>query len=115
MEVSVIDVLKDLEVAIPVILVGTQVITAAIAGVFKITQGNIKHLITWIVGILAGVGFVAFNGLTFGLSEVWNYVLGGVCGLMAAAASNGFYDWPALKAVFDAIVAFLENLSTKRK
>lgn len=101
--VTVIDVIKQLSVAIPSVLVGTQIITAAIHGAFKIENKNIVHAISWIVSILAGLGFVAFNGLDFGLSPVWNYILGAVAGLGAGASANGVYDWPAVAKIFDAI------------
>lgn len=111
MDVTVIDVIKQLAVAIPAILVGTQTITAAIHGAFKIENENIVHAISWIVATLAGLGFVAFNGLDFGVAPVWNYVLGGVAGLGAGAAANGVYDWPLVKKIFDAITNLFENKS----
>ena len=103
MEVTVIDLLKQMAVAIPSILVGTQAITAAVHGAFKITDSNVVHAVSWAVAVLAGIGFVAFNGLDFGLSVLWNYVLGGVCGIIVGGAANGFYDWPAVAKVFDTI------------
>jgi hypothetical protein len=103
MEVTIIDLLKQMGIAIPSILVGTQLITAAIHGAFKIENSNIVHAISWIIATLAGIGFVAFNGLDFGVPAVWNYVLGGVCGLIVGGAANGVYDWPAVAKIFDAI------------
>ena len=100
---QVIELLKQMAIAIPSILVGTQVLTAAIHGAFKIENKNWVHAISWIVAVLAGLGFVAFQGLDFGLPTVWNYVLGGVCGLIVGGASNGVYDWPAIAKIFDAI------------
>lgn len=105
MEITIIDLLKQMAIAIPSILVGTQAITAAIHGAFNIENKNIVHVISWIVAVLAGLGFVAFNGLDFGLPSVWNYVLGGVCGLITGAAANGVYDWPAVSKIFDAITS----------
>lgn len=111
MDVTVIDVLKQMAVAVPSILVGTQLITAAIHGAFKIENQNIVHAISWIVATLAGLGFVAFNGLDFGVAPAWNYVLGGVAGLGAGAAANGVYDWPAVKKIFDVITNLFGNKS----
>ena len=91
--------------AVPIILVGTQTITAAIHGAFSIENGNVNHIISWVVAILGGLGFVAFNGLDFGLPTSWNYVMGGVAGLITGGAANGFYDWPAIKRIFNAITA----------
>lgn len=110
-EVTVISVIKQMGIAVPSILVGTQLITAAIHGMFNITNKNIVHAISWIIAVLAGLGFVAFNGLTFGLPVWANYVLGGACGLLVGGAANGFYDWPAVKKIFDAIT----NLFSKEK
>ena len=109
MEITIIDLLKQMAIAIPSILVGTQAITAAIHGAFNIENKNIVHVISWIVAVLAGLGFVAFNGLDFGLPSVWNYVLGGVCGLITGAAANGVYDWPAVRKIFDAITSLFGN------
>ena len=102
---QVIDLLKQLGIAIPSIMVGAQAITAAIHGAFNITNKNWVHAISWVVAVLAGVGFVAFNGLDFGVATAWNYVLGGVCGLIVGGMSNGWYDWPPIAKVFDAITA----------
>lgn len=111
METTVIDVIKQMAYVVPSILVGTQAITAAIHGAFKIENKNIVHAISWIVAVLAGIGFVAFNGLNFGLPTAWNYVLGGVCGLIVGGTANGFYDWPLVSKIFDAIT----NLFSKKK
>lgn len=101
--VNIIDLLKQLAVAVPLILVATQTITAAIHGAFHIKNDNLNHAISWIVAVLGGIGFVAFNGLDFGLSTAWNYVMGGLAGLITGGAANGFYDWPLVKRIFDAI------------
>lgn len=103
MNVLAIELLKQLAVAIPSIMLGTQTITATIHGAFKIENKNWVHAISWIVSILGGLGFVAFNGLTFGLPVVWDYVLGAIAGVGAGAAANGVYDWPAVAKIFDAI------------
>lgn len=103
--ITIIDLLNQMAVAVPSILVGTQAVTAAIHGAFNISNKNIVHAISWVVALLAGLGFVAFNGLDFGVGTVWNYVLGGVCGLIVGAAANGVYDWPMVAKIFDAITS----------
>lgn len=112
--VQVIDVIKQLAIVIPLIMVGAQAITAAIHGAFKIENDNVNHAISWIVAVLAGLGFVAFNGLTFGLGY-WDYLLGGLCGLCVGGMSNGWYDWPAIKKIFDAITALFGGSTYKKK
>ena len=102
-EITVITLIKQLAIAVPSVMLGTQAITAAIHGAFNIKNENAVHAISWIVAILTGLGFVAFNGLSFGLAPVWNYILGGVTGGFAGAAANGVYDWPKVAKIFDAI------------
>ena len=43
---------------------------------------------------------------------VWDYVMGGVTGLIAGGAANGLYGWPGIKKIFDAITALF---TPKRK
>ena len=37
------------------------------------------------------------------LQQWADYLCGAACGLCVGGMANGFYDWPAIKAVFDAI------------
>ena len=113
-EISVAVLLQQLAIAIPSIMLGTQTITAALHGIFNIQNDNVNHAISWIVAILAGLGFVQFNGLTFGFGG-WDYAVGGICGLVAGGAANGFYDWPSIKSVFDAITNLFTPKSRKNK
>ena len=112
--VTVIDVLKEMAYVIPSILVGTQAITAAIHGAFHIENKNWVHAISWIIATLAGIGFVAFNGLNFGVATWLNYVLGAVCGLLVGGAANGVYDWPAVSKIFDAITNLFNRGKSKK-
>ena len=114
MEITIIELIKQLTIAIPSIMVGTQAITAALHGAFKIENNNLNHAISWIVAVLAGLGFVAFNGLTFGLGWL-DYLVGGVAGLCVGAMSNGFFDWPAVKAIFDTITNLFSGNTSKSK
>lgn len=107
--IDIIGLIKQLAVAVPVILVATQTITAAIHGAFNIENPNLNHAISWVVAILGGLGFIAFNGLDFGLPTAWNYVMGGVAGLITGGAANGVYDWPAVKRIFDAITSIFSR------
>ena len=100
---QVVELIKQMCYVIPSIMVGTQAITAAIHGAFNIQNKNWVHAISWIVAILAGIAFVGFDGLDFGLSKAWNYTLGGVCGLIVGGMSNGWYDWDGIAKIFDAI------------
>lgn len=95
--------LQQISIAVASTIVAAQTITAVIHGVFHIENSNVVHWISWIVAVLCGLGFVAFNGLDFGVSTTWNYILGGVTGLLAGGAANGLYDWPSIQKIFDAI------------
>jgi len=105
--VTISSLLNQLVVAVPAIILASNTLTAALQGVFDIKEGKAVHIINWVIGILTGLGFVAANGLTFGLAPWLNYVLGGVAGLLGAAASNGLYDWEAVKKLFNALTNLL--------
>ena len=101
--VTVSELLNQLVIAVPAIILASNTLTAALQGVFNIKNGKVVHIMNWVIGILAGLAFVAFNGLSFGVAPWLNYVLGGVAGLLGAAASNGLYDWETVKKLFNAI------------
>lgn len=109
MEVNVVDLLTQMGIAISSIIVGTQAITAAIHGAFNITNKNVNHAVSWVVATLAGLGFVAFNGLDFGLPVTWNYIVGGICGLFAGSCANGIFDWPWVENFFNIITALFSK------
>ena len=68
--VTVGSVLTQLGIAVPSIIAATNVLTAAIHGIFKITNDKVVHILSWVIGVVAGLIFVLCNGLTFGL-PVW--------------------------------------------
>ena len=68
-------------------------VTTALAGLinqgFKIQQGWLKQLISWLLGAGLSVGAWALKVITFG-DPVW---LGVIClCVVVGLASNGFYD-----------------------
>ena len=113
--VTVGSVLTQLGIAVPSIMLAASTLTAALHGIFKITNEKVVHALNWGIGILTGLLFVLCNGLTFGLPVWADYVLGGVAGLFSAAASNGVYDWEKVKAIFDAITAFFGGKAYQKK
>ena len=103
-EILALTLAKQLSVAVPSIIAGTQTLTAALKGVFKIDNSKVNKAISWIVAVLVGVGFVAFNGLAVVTSPIWvNYVFGAIAGFLAGVASNGFYDLTPVWNFFNAI------------
>lgn len=95
---------SQLLVAVPTIIVGTTTLTSVINGLFKVDNRNWRHAISWVIALVVALGFVATGNLTFGLPQVWQeYVVGGVAGILAGGAANGFYDWDAIKNLFDSL------------
>lgn len=93
--------ISQLLIAVPSIIVGTQALTSTINGLFKIDTPWVRHLISWLVAVAIALTFVATGGLSFGLPYVWaEYVTGGVAGILAGGAANGFYDWDVIKNIF---------------
>ena len=113
--VTVGSVLTQLGIAVPSIITATGILTAAIHGIFKITNDNVVHAISWVVAVLCGLLFVLCNGLTFGLTVWADYVVGGIAGLIAGAASNGVYDWDAIKKLLDAITKLFGGQTLQKK
>lgn len=101
MDVTVTSVLTQMSYVIPTIIAAAMTLTSAIHGIFKTTKGWVDHLISWVIAVGVAEGFVALNGLTFGLGG-WDYAIAAVCGLIVGASSNGIYDWEKIKAFFDA-------------
>lgn len=103
-EILALTLVKQLGVAVPSIVVGTQTLTASIKGIFKIENSTVNRILSWVIAILVGVGFVAFNGLAIVTSPVWvNYVFGTVAGALAGITANGFYDMTPIWSLFNAI------------
>jgi hypothetical protein len=74
-------------------------LTTALAGLinqgFKVKQGWLKQLISWLIGAGFSVGAWGVKAITFG-NPVW---LGVVClCIVVGLASNGIYDIPSIKA-----------------
>jgi len=113
--VTVGSVLTQLGIAVPSIIAATNVLTAAIHGIFKITNNKVVHILSWVIGVLVGLLFVLCNGLTFGLPVWADYLVGGVAGLISAAASNGVYDWEKIKKLLDAITALFGGQALQKK
>ena len=82
--ITVTELLKQFCVVMPTIIVGSQALTSTLRGIFNIESGNIVHIINWILGVITGMAFVVFNGLTFGYSIWVDLVIGAVCGLIGA-------------------------------
>lgn len=103
-EILALTLIKQLCVAVPSMVIGTQTLTATIKGLFKIENSVVNKIISWVMAILVGVGFVAFNGLAIVTSPVWvNYVFGIVAGLLAGIEANEIYHWNKVWDFFNAI------------
>jgi uncharacterized protein (DUF697 family) len=95
--------INQLLIAIPSIIIGTQTLTSVFNGIFKIDKSWARHLVSWILAVIIAVVFVATGGVSFGLSELWNYIVGIIGGIIAGGAANGFYDWKVISDVFEGL------------
>lgn len=100
MAITISMLLNQLIIVVPSIIAAITALTGIINGAFDIQNGNVKHIISWIVAVLCGVLTVATGGLTFGFGYV-DYIIGAVFGLIAGGASNGLYDWPIIESIVD--------------
>lgn len=82
----------------PILVTLTTGITGLINQGFKVEQGWLRQLISWIVGAGLAVGAWAIKFIGFG-DPVW---LGVVClCLVVGLSSNGIYDIPAIRSWID--------------
>ena len=103
-EILALTLVKQLSIAVPSIVVSTQTLTASLKGIFKIENSELNRAISWLMAVLVGIGFVAFNGLAIVTAPIWvNYVFGAIAGFLAGVASNGFYDLNGIWNFFNAI------------
>lgn len=97
---TVLDLIKQMAVDVPSIIGGTVVLTGMINAAFNVQNGNLKHILSWIIAVVGAVVTCACGGMTFGLGG-WDYALAGAVGLVAGGASNGLYDWPAVSDIIN--------------
>lgn len=110
-----LEFLKELIIAVGSTIVAIQTLSAAINGACHIEKAAYKHLTTWIVGTILGIGFVLCGQLDFGFTQLWANVLGGaVTGLVSAGAANGCYDWDGIKKIFEYIYELFKGLTTSK-
>lgn len=98
------DILTQIGICVPSIMAATSLITSAISGAFDIdSKKNLRHALTWIIAICSGILFKVVGTFDFGLTgwPGWEYIISAAFGLFAGAASNGFYDWNAVKVIID--------------
>ena len=97
--------LQQLMIIVPSIIAGNTVLTGIVNGAFNVQQGWVKHLISWILAVLAGVVTAMSGGLNVFAGATANIIFGAVCGLIAGGASNGLYDWQAIGNLIDQFYA----------
>jgi hypothetical protein len=102
MEVTVIDVIKQLEVVIPTMMAAELLLTSTIKGIFNITSDLVNTILSWVLSLGTAFLFVLCNGLDFGLGG-WNYAVAAVGGLIVSICVNKIYTWDAIKQLLDAI------------
>lgn len=102
MEISVIDVIKQLEYVIPSMMAAELLLTSTIKGIFNITSDLANNIISWVLSIGTAMLFVLCNGLTFGLGG-WDYVVAAIGGIIVGLCTNKIYTWDKIKALLDAL------------
>ena len=98
--ISVLDLIKQMAIDVPSIIAGGMVVTGMINAAFNIQKANVKHIISWIVAVVAALVTCASGGMEFGHGG-WDYAIAAAVGLVAGGASNGLYDWPAISNIID--------------
>ena len=92
-------------IIVPSIIAGNTVLTGLVNGAFNVQAAWAKHLISWVLAVLAGVVIAMTGGLAVFASMTGNIIFGAICGLVAGGASNGLYDWQAIGNLIDQFYA----------
>ena len=95
----VFEVLKQIAIAVGIIS-GSSVLTGLVNAAANIQNSTVKHVISWVIPIVAGVILCASNVLSFGYGG-WDYLMSAFAGAVVGGASNGLYDWPTISSIID--------------
>lgn len=98
--ITALDLIKQMTICVPTIIAGTMILTGMINGAFNIQDGNVKHIISWVVAIVGAICTCALDGMNFGFGN-WDYAFAIIVGVLAGGASNGIYDWPAISNIIN--------------
>ena len=104
MDKTAIVIFQQVIIAVASVIVATNSLTAAVKGIFNIENSKAIQIVSWVIAVGTGLVFVLCGQLDFGLTPVWNYVLGGVTGLVAGGAANKLYDWTKIRHICELIV-----------
>lgn len=115
MELILSTFITNLSVAISSIILGTNVITAAVHGAFHMENKILLKTVSWIIAVLVGLGFVACGGINFGFPVWGNYLAGAILGVIGGGAANGLYEWKAIENVCDVITNVFSNMMPKKE
>ena len=55
MAITIATLLHQLLIFVPTIIASTTVITGTINAALNVQEGNVKHIISWIIAVLCGV------------------------------------------------------------
>lgn len=108
MEITVVDLLSKMTVAIPTIMGATLLLTSTIKGIFNLKKDWVKQLLSWIISIGTALIFVACNQLTFNVG-CWDYAVAAVCGFITGLSTNEIYSWKKIKARLDALTELFKK------
>ena len=96
---TVLEVIRQIAIAVGVIS-GSSVLTGLVNAAANIQDTTIKHIVSWVIPIVAGLILCATNVLSFGYGG-WDYLMSAFSGAVVGGASNGLYDWPAISNIID--------------
>ncbi len=95
----IIEVIKQIAVAVGIIS-GSSVLTGLVNAAANVQNTTVKHIISWVIPIIAGIILCATGVLSFGYGG-WDYLMSAFSGAVVGGASNGLYDWPAVSNIID--------------
>ena len=106
---TVLEVLKNIAIAVGTIS-GSSVLTGITNAAMNIQNNTVKHIISWVIPIVAGLILCATNAISFGYGA-WDYLFSAIAGAAVGGMSNGLYDWKCVSNIID---SFYELFNHKK-
>ena len=94
-----LEILEKILIAFGIISV-SSVLTGLLNAVANIQNKKVKHVVSWVVPIVAGLILCATNAISFGYGG-WDYLMAAASGALVGGASNGLYDWEVVSNFID--------------
>jgi hypothetical protein len=94
-----IEIIKQFAIVVGLIA-SNSVLTGLLNAAMNIKNNTVKHIVSWVLPVAAGLLMCAFGLVSFGYGA-WDYLMSAFAGLAVGGMSNGLYDWEKISSLID--------------